>query len=122
MKTIKRQFGTSILLITHNLGVIAEMADRVAVMYAGNVVEYTDAHTLFSQPKHPYTAAYSIATRMWMVRARSWSRSKGGARSDQSAQRVSVPPTLQTRYASMQRPRATPGGSRCWSSGELSSV
>jgi peptide/nickel transport system ATP-binding protein len=55
MRTIKRQFGTSILLITHNLGVIAEMADRVAVMYAGNVVEYTDAQTLFSQPKHPYT-------------------------------------------------------------------
>jgi oligopeptide/dipeptide ABC transporter ATP-binding protein len=54
MKVIKRQLGTSILLITHNLGVIAEMADRVAVMYAGNVVEYADAHTLFSQPKHPY--------------------------------------------------------------------
>jgi oligopeptide/dipeptide ABC transporter ATP-binding protein len=55
LRTIKHRFGTSILLITHNLGVIAEMADRVAVMYAGNVVEYTDAHTLFSQPKHPYT-------------------------------------------------------------------
>jgi oligopeptide/dipeptide ABC transporter ATP-binding protein len=55
MKTIKRTFGTSILLITHNLGVIAEMADRVAVMYAGNIVEYTDAQTLFYQPKHPYT-------------------------------------------------------------------
>jgi oligopeptide/dipeptide ABC transporter ATP-binding protein len=55
MKTIKRTFGTAILLITHNLGVIAEMADRVAVMYAGNIVEYTDAQTLFEQPKHPYT-------------------------------------------------------------------
>lgn len=55
MKTIKRTFGTSILLITHNLGVIAEMADRVAVMYAGNIVEYTDASTLFYHPKHPYT-------------------------------------------------------------------
>ena len=55
MQTIKRTFGTSILLITHNLGVIAEMADRVAVMYAGNIVEYTDAQTLFEQPKHPYT-------------------------------------------------------------------
>jgi oligopeptide/dipeptide ABC transporter ATP-binding protein len=55
MKTIKRQFGTAILLITHNLGVIAEMADRVAVMYAGHVVEYTDAQRLFAAPKHPYT-------------------------------------------------------------------
>ncbi|HLF40035.1 MAG TPA: dipeptide/oligopeptide/nickel ABC transporter permease/ATP-binding protein, partial [Acidimicrobiia bacterium] len=55
MKTIKRTFGTTILLITHNLGVIAEMADRVAVMYAGNIVEYTDAQSLFYQPKHPYT-------------------------------------------------------------------
>ena len=55
MRTIKRQFDTAILLITHNLGVIAEMADRVAVMYAGNVVEYTAAPTLFAQPKHPYT-------------------------------------------------------------------
>ena len=55
MKTIKRTFGTAILLITHNLGVIAEMADRVAVMYAGNIVEYTDAQSLFYQPKHPYT-------------------------------------------------------------------
>ena len=55
MRTIKRTFGTSILLITHNLGVVAEMADRVAVMYAGNIVEYTDAQRLFSQPRHPYT-------------------------------------------------------------------
>jgi oligopeptide/dipeptide ABC transporter ATP-binding protein len=55
MKTIKSTFGTAILLITHNLGVIAEMADRVAVMYAGNIVEYTSAQTLFAQPKHPYT-------------------------------------------------------------------
>ena len=55
LKTIKHAFGTAILLITHNLEVIAEMADRVAVMYAGNIVEYTDARTLFDQPKHPYT-------------------------------------------------------------------
>src|SRR5215471_2049707 len=55
MKTIKRAFGTSILLITHNLGVIAEMADRIAVMYAGNIVEYTDAQRLFERPQHPYT-------------------------------------------------------------------
>jgi oligopeptide/dipeptide ABC transporter ATP-binding protein len=42
-------------LITHDLGVIAEMADRVAVMYAGRIVEETDVRTLFAQPLHPYT-------------------------------------------------------------------
>jgi oligopeptide/dipeptide ABC transporter ATP-binding protein len=55
MKQIKEETGTSILLITHDLGVIGEMADRIAVMYAGNIVEYTDADTLFTAPKHPYT-------------------------------------------------------------------
>jgi oligopeptide/dipeptide ABC transporter ATP-binding protein len=55
MKQIKDETGASILLITHDLGVIGEMADRVAVMYAGNIVEYTTADTLFTTPKHPYT-------------------------------------------------------------------
>ncbi len=55
MQQIKEGTGASILLITHDLGVIGEMADRVAVMYAGNIVEYTDADTLFSTAKHPYT-------------------------------------------------------------------
>jgi oligopeptide/dipeptide ABC transporter ATP-binding protein len=55
MKEIKEDTGASILLITHDLGVIGEMADRVVVMYAGNIVEYTDADTLFNAPQHPYT-------------------------------------------------------------------
>jgi oligopeptide/dipeptide ABC transporter ATP-binding protein len=44
-----------VILITHDLGVIAEMAERVAVMYAGEIVEQTDVHTLFKNPVHPYT-------------------------------------------------------------------
>jgi len=55
MKDLKKQFHTSILLITHNMGVIAEMADRVAVMYAGEVVESCDVGTFFDQPLHPYS-------------------------------------------------------------------
>ena len=47
--------GMAILLITHDLGVVAENADAVAVMYAGRIVEYADVHTLFSRPLHPYT-------------------------------------------------------------------
>jgi len=52
---LKKKYGTSVLLITHDLGVIAEMCDYVAVMYAGHIVEYTDIDTLFSNPLHPYT-------------------------------------------------------------------
>ncbi len=55
MNTLKEDFGASILLITHDLGVIADMAQSVAVMYAGKIVEYVDVTRLFDNPKHPYT-------------------------------------------------------------------
>ncbi len=55
MKLLKKKFKTSILLITHDLGVIAELCDRIAVMYSGNIVEYATAEELFKKPKHPYT-------------------------------------------------------------------
>ncbi len=52
---LKREFGTALLLITHNLGIIAEACDRVAVMYAGRLVEEGPARALFAVPAHPYT-------------------------------------------------------------------
>jgi peptide/nickel transport system ATP-binding protein/oligopeptide transport system ATP-binding protein len=55
MNTLITETGASTLFITHDLGVIAEMAQHVAVMYAGKVVEYTDVRTLFAGPRHPYT-------------------------------------------------------------------
>ncbi|MHA1508349.1 MAG: ABC transporter ATP-binding protein [Promethearchaeota archaeon] len=55
MKDLINRFKTSILLITHDLGIIAEMCDRVAVMYSGNIVEYASAIDLFKNPRHPYT-------------------------------------------------------------------
>lgn len=55
LRDMQRELGMSILLITHDLGVVAEMSDRVVVMYAGKVVEHTDVHTLFERPRHPYT-------------------------------------------------------------------
>lgn len=55
IRQLSAQTGTSVILITHDLGVIAELADRVAVMYAGQIVEETDTQTLFDQPLHPYT-------------------------------------------------------------------
>ena len=55
LKEMKKEMGTSILLITHDLGVVAEMCNRVAVMYAGSIVEQAEAIEIFEQPKHPYT-------------------------------------------------------------------
>ena len=55
MKELKKRFGTAILLITHDLGVVAEMAERVIVMYAGKIVEEANVNDLFRDPRHPYT-------------------------------------------------------------------
>ena len=55
MRRLQQETGTAIILITHDLGVVAEMADRVAVMYAGEIVEQADTQTLFRDPRHPYT-------------------------------------------------------------------
>lgn len=55
MHELQREQGMSIVFITHDLGVVAEMCDEVVVMYAGRVVEQADVYTLFEQPKHPYT-------------------------------------------------------------------
>ncbi|MEP7134528.1 MAG: ABC transporter ATP-binding protein [Chloroflexota bacterium] len=55
IRDMRRDLGTSVILITHDLGVVAEMAERVAVMYAGEIVEQTDVQLLFDEPLHPYT-------------------------------------------------------------------
>ncbi len=55
MRGLRTEMGTSVILITHDLGIISEMADRVAVMYAGEIVEQADVVPLFDRPLHPYT-------------------------------------------------------------------
>lgn len=55
MKDLKDNMGTSVIFITHDMGVVAEIADKVLVMYSGRAVEYSDVFTLFKEPKHPYT-------------------------------------------------------------------
>jgi peptide/nickel transport system ATP-binding protein/oligopeptide transport system ATP-binding protein len=55
LASMQAEFGMSILLITHDLGVVAETTDHVAVMYAGRIVEYAATDELFARPRHPYT-------------------------------------------------------------------
>lgn len=57
IKSLQDDFGMSVLFITHDLGVVAEIADEVAVMYLGKIVEYGDVFSVFKSPKHPYTKA-----------------------------------------------------------------
>ena len=57
MRNLQKEHGTSMILITHDLGVVAEMCDHCAVMYAGELVEYGTVEEIFDNPKHPYTQA-----------------------------------------------------------------
>ena len=65
LRRLQQTYGTSILLITHDLGIVAQMAEDVAVMYAGSVVEYADALTLFDRPRHPYTWSLLASRPRW---------------------------------------------------------
>lgn len=61
LKTIRKELALSVLYITHDIGVIFEMSDNVAIMYAGKIVEYGDAITLYKKPRHPYTVGLKDA-------------------------------------------------------------
>ena len=61
IRRLQKETGTSVIFISHDMGVISQMADRVAVMYAGQLVEYADAEKIFSEPKHPYTQGLQAA-------------------------------------------------------------
>jgi oligopeptide/dipeptide ABC transporter ATP-binding protein len=55
LNNLKEKLGMSVILVTHDLGIVAQMCDRVAVMYAGYIMEVADTVTLYSMPRHPYT-------------------------------------------------------------------
>ena len=57
LKDIQRETGVALIFVTHNLGIVAKMCDRVAVMYAGRIIEQAPVRALFDDPKHPYTRA-----------------------------------------------------------------
>jgi peptide/nickel transport system ATP-binding protein len=61
LRDLRERLGTAIILITHNLGVVADIADRVVVMYAGRKVEEAEVHELFAHPQHPYTVGLLAA-------------------------------------------------------------
>ena len=57
LKELQKEYGMTMIMITHDMGIVADMTERVTVLYAGKVMEAADTHTLFTSPKHPYTEA-----------------------------------------------------------------
>ena len=55
MRNLKKEYETAMIMITHDLGIVADICDKVAIMYAGNIVEFADTRELYKNPKHPYT-------------------------------------------------------------------
>jgi oligopeptide transport system ATP-binding protein len=102
IKKLNREFGTAVILITHNLGVAAGMTEKIAVMYAGKIVEETTTETLFSKPQHPYTHALM----------------HGIPRLDDHKEKLTPIPGLPPDLSNLPQgcafnPRCTVGGERC---------
>jgi oligopeptide/dipeptide ABC transporter ATP-binding protein len=57
LKQLQKEYGMTMVMITHDMGIVADMTERVTVLYAGKVMEEADTPTLFTEPKHPYTEA-----------------------------------------------------------------
>ena len=84
--------GTAILMISHDLGLVANMCRRVAVMYAGRIVESQVAEAIFATPRHPYTRA-------WSIPCRGWASARGAAASGCARSRASCPRSRPIRRA-----------------------
>jgi peptide/nickel transport system ATP-binding protein len=95
MRNLRSETGTSILLITHDMGVIAEMCDNVAVMYAGQIVEYTDVLSLFDEQLHPYAEGLLAAIpSAWRRAGASGRDPRLGAQPDRTAAGLQICPAL----------------------------
>jgi peptide/nickel transport system ATP-binding protein len=101
IRDLQSEFNSAVVLITHDLGVVAELADDVLVMYAGRAMEYGSADQLFNRPVHPYTwGLLGSMPRFDRLRSERLLAIKGMPPSpDQCAVRLSVPSTLRVRRA-----------------------
>ena len=125
LKELQRELGMAVILITHDLGVVAEVADRVAVMYAGQVVEYCDVLAAFAKPLHPYTAGLQASLPKLGVDAGSAARhSRDGAEPGAFPEGCRFHPRCPVMIQKcLELPSLEPYVpdhlSRCWRSGEI---
>ncbi len=115
LRDLQAQTGMAIVLITHDLGVVAEMADEVAVMYAGRVVERAPGAAIFDDPQHPYTLGLLGSIPRLEEDARPAAGDRGrGAGAVRAAAGLPLPPALRVRRGRVHRrgPAAAPVGAR----------
>jgi oligopeptide/dipeptide ABC transporter ATP-binding protein len=110
MNRLKNQFGSALLIITHDLGVVAQMASRVVVMYSGQVVENAPVGPLFKTPFHPYTQALLAAVPRW---------SAAGTAGGLPAIRGTVPAPGQVPPGCRFAPRCRYAFAPCWKAAPL---
>ena len=118
MRDVRERLGTAIILITHNLGVVADIADRVLVMYAGRKAEEAPVRDLFAEPQHPYTIGLLGAIPL-PLRATARTRAAAAARDPRSravarasCRRCAPSPTA-ARARTSSRARACPSFATC---------
>ena len=113
LKAAQNETGAAIILITHDLGLIAELADRVVVMYAGRVVEMGDVFTIFNSPRHPYTLGL-MASLAKLEGEQEWLQAIPGQPPSiaHAAARLRVPPALHALAGPPALPRGDPGPAR----------
>ncbi len=109
LNELKREFNTAIIMITHDLGVVAGICDKVLVMYAGRTMEYGQARDVFYQPSHPYSIGLLNAVpRLWMGRRCVVDHSRQPTEPAAIAKRLSIPAALPACHGAVQQ-RATAG-------------
>ena len=111
MRDLQREFNSALIIITHDLGVVAELADDILVMYGGKCVEYGTADDIFDEPEHPYTwGLLGSMPRLDRDRRRAAAaRSRARRRPDQRAAGLRVPPAVRVRAADRRAGRAARG-------------
>ncbi len=112
IRTLQQEFGTAVILITHDLGVVADVADEVEVMYAGAVMEKADLQTTFYANHHPYTEGLLLSLPGYGggERERLHPIHRPAAQLDQPAARLSLPPALSLRHGQVPDGGSPAGG------------
>ena len=99
---LRRELNMALILITHDLGVVADVADRIAVMYAGRIVEHADVHALYARPAHPYTRGLLASIPRLDQRGSDLVHDqRPAAEPAADARRLPVPPPLPVRAADL---------------------